>query len=352
LRLITSCALATLLSVPLSSRADSSLTAGALVSRDDLGLRLDTYQLKLTREAPSDGQWLALAFYAYSLDDQQAGLFPFSGSEPAARAGTHLLLGLWWMSAEVGFQGSVDREGATGKLVVARALPTDTNTFTPRIEAAREPLALTPLPLSLALSKYRFDAILAWRASGITAEGGARLELWDSKTVTGRTENDAQDSIDANRITSLHAYALSDSSSWANFGAASQASWAEHGTMLLTGLEPAPTYTWYPASAPPFQWEVAFVFRARAVPLEALELSAQLQLPLISRETREWEGSRRSYWGTAPFEAKLQARWAAFSSTALRLEAAAFAKPWEHWDVFGDGAYHQASVNLSVEQHL
>jgi hypothetical protein len=351
-RLIIYSVLAALLSGTASARAEWSLGAGVLLSRADRGLRLDTYRLEARRETPADGQWVALDLYEYSLDESLAGLLPFSGSEPSTALGSHLLLGLWWLSAEVGLQGSIDRDSVMGKLVVARAIPTDSDTFTPRIELAREPLALSPLPLSLALSKYRFDALLAWRGSGWLGEGGARLELWQSRAAPSRTQNEAEDVIDANRITILHAYALSDGSSFLDFGGAAKAAWAEHGTMLLTGLNPAPTYTWYPASAPPFAWETAFVLRAQSRSTEPLQLMAQLQLPLLSQEVREWEGVRRSYWGSAPFQAKLQARWAIFSSTTLQLEGAIFAKPWEHWDVLGAGAYHEGSLTFSIEQRL
>jgi hypothetical protein len=122
--------------------------------------------------------------------------------------------------------------------------------------------------------------------------------------------------------------------------------------MLLTALTPEPTYTWYPASAPPMAWETALVLRAFGQVAKPFELTCQLQLPLLSRETREWDGVRRSYWGRAPFEGKLLARWAVLSATNVELEARFFARPWEHWEVFGDAAYRQGSLRLSVEQRL
>jgi hypothetical protein len=235
--------------------------------------------------------------------------------------------------------------------VVANALTSGSSTFTPRLEVAREPLGLSALPLSLGLSKHRADAVLAWRAPGVTAEGGARIELWESGVLPGRVQNPEHDLIQANRTALLHAYLLSDFEHWFDCGVAAKAMWSEHGTLLLTGLSPA-TYAWYPASAPPRALETALVLRALGRPVQPLELSLQVQLPLLSQELREWEGQRRAYWGSAPFEGKLAARWSLFHATTLEIDALIFARPWEHWDVLSQAAYRQGSVRVAVEQRL
>lgn len=345
-------ALALMACAPAVARAESSLGAGVMLAGDDQGFRWDRYEVELRRDRPDSGQWLAVRFYTFELGQAIAGVLPFDGAEPAAELGGHVLHGAWWLLGSIGFQGSVDADGATGKLVVARALLAGSSTLTPRLEIAREPLSLTALPLSLGLSKFRFDALLAWRAPSWTAEGGARVELWESALLPGRTENPALDHVEPNRNTIAHAYALSDLRGWCDVGVAAKAAWSRENTMLLTGVASAPTYTWYPASAPPFLWETALVLRARGQLAEPVELSVQVQLPMLSQETREWDGLRRTYWGSAPFEGKLEARWRAFSATALKADAAIFAKPWERWDVFSDQAYRQGALHFSIEQRL
>lgn len=350
--LVPSLSLAALsVAVAATAGAQSSVSAGALSSGDDQGFRWDQYQVELQRAAGNAGQWLVLRFHRYSLAGELAGVLPFHGSEAAGELGGHVLLGSLWLSASAGFQGSVDWSGIMGKLAVANAFTSGASSFTPRFELAREPLGLSALPLSFGLAKQRADAVLAWRAPGVTAEGGARIELWASGTLPDRVRNPERDFIEGNRITLLHAYVLSDFGHWFDCGLAARALWSERSTLMLTGLNPA-TYTWYPASAPPRALESALILRAAGRPVQPLELTLQLQLPLVSQEVREWEGLRRAYWGSAPFEAKLGARWAIFEGTTIEIDALAFARPWEHWDVVSGGAYQQASVQLGVEQRL
>jgi hypothetical protein len=339
-----------LLSVP--ARSESSLGTSVVMSGDDRGFRWDRYELALRRETPEQAQWLSARFHSYSLAEELAGVLPFDGSEPAGEIGAHLLQGWWWLLGAVGFQGNIEASGATGKLIVARAIPAGTSTLTPRLEAAREPLALTALPLSLGLSKYRFDAVLAAGGDAWKAEGGARLELWEEGHLPGRTRNPALDAIAANRSALLHAYGMLALGRSIDVGLAARAAWAARSTMLLTESTPVPVYTWYPASAPPFEWATAAVLDARGRPAEPLEIGARLQLPLLSRETRDWEGVRRPFWGSAAFEGRLDASWKLLSGTTLQLDAAIFVKPWASWDVLSHEAYRQGLVRLSLEQRL
>lgn len=343
-------AFTSLLSVP--ARAESSLGTSVLMSGDDQGFRWDRYELALRREEREHGQWVAARFHSYSLAEELAGVLPFDGAEPAGEIGAHLLQGWWWLSAAVGFQGRAEASRATGKLVVARALQAGSSTITPRLEAAREPLALTALPLSLGLSKYRFDAALAAGGAAWKAEGGARMELWDEGHLPGRTRNPTLDVVAANRSTSLHAYGMLTVGSWLQLGLAARAAWAARSTMLLTEVAPAPMYTWYPASAPPFEWATAAVLDARGRPAEPIEIGVRVQLPLLSRETRDWEGVRQASWGSAAFEGRLDARWRVLGGTTLELDAAIFTKPWANWDVLSNEAYRQGLVRLSLEQRL
>jgi hypothetical protein len=166
-----------------------------------------------------------------------------------------------------------------------------------------------------------------------------------------RVQNPDRDFIDGNRIALLHAYVLSDFEHWFDCGFAARALWSERSTLMLTGLAPA-AYTWYPASAPPRALESALILRAEGQPVQPLVLTLQLQLPLLSQELREWEGVRRAYWGSAPFEAKLGARWVILETTTIEIDALVFARPWEHWGVLSEGAYQQGSLHFGVEQRL
>lgn len=334
------------------ARAETSLRAGALLARDDQGFRWDQYDLELRREVETAGQWLALRFHTYGLDEEIAGILPFDGTEPAVRVGGHLLHDLWWFAVSAGIQGTADLEGAVGEFVIARAIPAGDITFTPTLELAREPLAYTALPLSLGLLSHRAEALLAWRSPQWTGELAGRVELWESDMIPGRAQNPVLDVIEANRIAMVHGYVLSDWEHWFDLGLAAKAAWSEHSTMFLTTLRPAPTYTWYPASAPPFVWETALVLRAAGQLADPLEISLQLQVPLASQETRQWEMLRRTYWGTAPYEGKLQVSWSVVDGTTLHLHALVFAKPWEQWDITAPGTYRQGSLQLSLEQGL
>jgi hypothetical protein len=170
-------ALAVALGRPASARAEVVLSGGAQLSGDNEGYRWDRYQLKLEHLDDSGGLRLALRWHTYSLRDEFAGVLPFEGQEPAYELGGHLLLGHWWLAAAAGIQGTYDLDGATAKLVVARAIPVGEHTFTPRVELARMPLSETALPLSLGLLTHRLDGVLAWRTKDWTAEGGVRLDF-------------------------------------------------------------------------------------------------------------------------------------------------------------------------------
>jgi hypothetical protein len=343
-----------LLAFPSVARCESlALSAGASLAGDDLHYRWDRYELGLRRETDTTGQRLLLRFHTYSLDEELAGVLPFEGNEPAVELGGHVLLGdVWWLGAAAGLQGSADLEGAVGELIAARAFATSgAGTFTPRLELAREPLAGTALPLSLGLTSYRGVAALAWRATGWTAEGGVRGELSEHDTVPGRARNPERDEIDATRVITIYGYTLTDSEHWFDAGLSARAAWSSHNTLLATQLSPR-AYTWYPASAPPFLWETALILRAGGAVLPSLDAALQLQVPALSQETRQWETLRRTYWGTAPLEAKLEASWRMFSATTLRFQAQLFAEPWERWEVFGAQAYHMVSLHLSLEQRI
>ncbi|HTM45311.1 MAG TPA: hypothetical protein VL137_10175 [Polyangiaceae bacterium] len=335
-----------------AAQGQLSIATGALISRDNEGYQSDRYQLGLNREAPSDGEHLTVRWHTYSLSRQLVGISPFAGYEPSAELGGHLLYELWWLEAGAGFQGKLALHSTTGEVVLARAIPSGKNTFTPRVEVAREPLAMTPLPLSLGLLSDRAEALLAFRSPQWMGEGGVRVDFWDSDTAPGRTQNPALATIPNNRITSLHGYGLSTWDSWFNWGAAAKVAWASHNTMLMTQVQPSAAYTWYPASAPPFAWEAAAVVQAKGDIVSSLGASFQLQLPLISQETRQWETLRRTYWGTAPFEAKLQVNWAVVPTTTVHLNAQAYARPWENWNALGSAGYRQGSVELAIETSI
>lgn len=341
--------------VPPALQAQVSLGAGATLSGDDQGFRSHQYRLELARATPTDGQRLSLRWHTYSLDPELDGVLPFDGHEPAAELSGHVMLGLFWLAAAVGMQGTLDLEGTTGKLVLARAIPTDSTTLTPRLEVAREPLASSALPLSLGLTRLRGEALLALRAPVMTGEAGVRVELWEDDVQRGRTRNPARDPIASNRVTTLHGYALSAWEHWFNLGIAAKAAWARDDTLLLTGLQPA-AYSWYPASAPPWLWETSVVLIAKGELTRSLELTTQAQLPALSQELRQWETLRRTYWGTAPFEAKLELRWSLFESTpestTVLFSGQLFAKPWEHWSFFDDSAYRMLTLQLFLEQRI
>jgi hypothetical protein len=344
-------ALSLLLAAP-GLRSESSLAAGGLAARDDQGFASDWIHAEWLRDEPSSGHRLTVGWYRYSLDQNFSGVLPFEGSHAAVELGGHLMRGLWWYGAAVGFHGTPGLDGATGRLVLARAFPTSLGTVTPRLEAAREPLATSALPLSLALFSERVQAALGWRGSGWSGEGGVRLDRWESATVAGRVQNAALDTIAATRITTVYGYALSEGDGWLHAGLVAKATWASPNTLLATQIEPSWAYSWYPASAPAFAWETALVVRAAGRPAPTLEASLQLQLPALSRETRQWESLQKSYWGTAPLEALLEGSWLVLSSTAVQVRALFFAKPWERWNVVGAGAYRQATVELSLKQSI
>jgi hypothetical protein len=344
-------AFAVVLALPAAGSAQLSLTGGALLSGDDQGFRSHQYRLELRRETPGDGQRLSLRFHTYALEEEIAGVLPFAGQEPAAELSGHVLLGLFWLGAAAGLQGTADLDGATGKLVVARAIPAGSSTFTPRVELAREPLAFSALPLSLALMSYRAEALLAFRAPVVLAEGGLRMDFWEGDTQPGRTRYTALDTIDPTRVTTVHGYALTAWDSWFNLGLAAKAAWSSRNTLLLSALQP-PAYTWYPAAAPPFLWETGIAVRASGEVTESLEVSSQLLLPVLSQEVRQWETLRQTAWGTGPFEAKLDVEWWVFSMTAVQLRAQLFAKPWQDWRFFDRTAYRNLTLQLFLEQRI
>jgi hypothetical protein len=332
--------------------AEISIAGSALLAGDEWGYRQEQYGVDVAHEAETAGQSLALRFHRYALSEELEGIFPFSGSEPAARANAHVLLGLWWLSASAGLQGTLDFEGVTGELIVARAIAAGAHTFTPRVELAREPLSLTPLPMSLGLHSHRAQAALMWRTDEVVAEAGGRFDFWEGDVVEGRVRNSARDRIGLNRISTGYAYLLSDSDGWLDAGLSAKVTAAEHNTLLATQLAPERRYTWYPASAPVFAWETSAVLQAHGPLGDALELALKLSLPLLSQETRQWESVRRTSWGSAPYEGQLDVAWHVLSDTSLQLQAKLFIKPWESWDAIGDGAYRHASVRVTLEQRI
>jgi len=337
---------------PSSGRAEVSIAGSALLAGDEWGYRQEQYGVELERTTETSGQSLALRFHRYALHAPLEGIYAFSGNEPAARLGAHVLDGLWWISAAAGLQGTLDFEGATGELIVARAVPAGDHTFTPRLELAREPLSLSPLPMSLGLHSHRAQAALMWRTKSVVAEAGARVDFWEGDTVLGRVRNSARDRISANRIATGYAYFITDSESWLDGGLSAKVASAEHNTLLATQLVPERRYTWYPASAPVFVWETSAIIRLHAALGESIDTKLQLGLPLLSQETRQWDAVRVTSWGTAPYEAELDVEWHVLADTSLQLQGKVFIKPWESWDALGDGAYRQGSVRIALEQRI
>lgn len=337
----------------LPARAEVSIAGSGFVGADEWGYWHEEYGIDLTHEAESSGQRIALRFYRYALRDELEGVLPFSGHEPAARAGAHALIDdALWIGASAGLQGTADFEGAIGELIAAYAVPAGGHVLTPRVELAREPLALSPLPLSLGLHSHRAQGALAWKTEGVVAEAGARVDLWEGDTVPGRARNSARDRIEPNRITTGYAYVMTDSEGWLDAGVAAKVGAAQRNTLLPTQLAPERRYTWYPANAPPLAWETSAIVRVQSKRGEPVEVTLQLGLPLVSRETREWEGVRVASWGTAPYEAALEAAWHALEDTSVQLQAKLFIKPWESWDAIGDGAYRYASVRVALEHRI
>jgi hypothetical protein len=337
-----------------SARAEISIAGSAAFAGDEWGYGNETYALDLAHETETAGQELGLRWHRYALADDLHGILPFEGHEPAARLGAHVLHELWWLSASAGLQGTLDFDGVTAELIVARAFEASSaSTLTPRVELAREPLALNPLPLSLGLHSHRALAALALRVKDVLlAEGGLRADFWEGDTIEGRTRNSARDRIEPNRITTGYAYVLSDAEGWFDAGLAGKIASAAENTLLVTQLQPERRYGWYPASAPPFAWETSLILRAAGALAGPLHGSLQLQLPLLSQETRQWDALQATAWGTAPYEAKLELEWFFLSATSLQLAAAIFIKPWADWDALGSGAYRYASLQLGVEQRI
>jgi hypothetical protein len=327
------------------------LSAGAQAAGDDQGYRWNRYQLGWDLQAPSFGLQAAARWHEYSLDQPLAGVFAFAGGEPAVQVGGHVLAGLWWFSAAAGFQGTADVQGATGEMMIARAIPIGSGALTPKLEVARGSVAQSALPLSLGMVSDRAQALAAVRGPGWMGEGGLRLERWEAADRPGRVQNPAMVTIEETRIAALHGYLLTDGG-WFNCGLAGKVARANRSTLVATGTDPSWQYSWYPASAAPFAWESALVLRAQGHLADSLKAEVQLQLPALSRETRQWESLRQSYWGTAPYEGRLQASWLMLPMTSLELSGSVFAKPWQGWDPFGLGAYRMASFQLSVKQSL
>jgi hypothetical protein len=340
--------LATLV-LSLPARAEYSAKVAANLELDDYRYRTEEFRLELRRTGKASGQWLSARFYDYALSEELAGIRAFSGREAAASAGAHALFGLFWLGASAGFQGTLDLDGATASIVLARAFPSETTKFTPKLELAREPLSLTPLPLSLGSMSRRAELALDFELPVVRGTAAGRFAMSEPSDSPGRTENPDRDAIAANRSLVLYGYALAALGPWFSPGLSGKVAWAEHNTLLLTGFTPAPSYTWYPVKAPPFAWEVALVLRAAGKLAEPVDVALQLKLPLASEEIRQWESVRLRFFGTAPFEARLEASWL-LDDTVLRLQASAFAEPWENWDVTAAEAYRQGSAELAVEQ--
>lgn len=330
---------------------DTSGTVGALGWQDQQGFHQTEYRLDLRHDGDASGQYLVGRWHEYRQDGYYRGVLPFRGAEPAAELGGHLLRGLWWAGAAVGFQGTPDWTHATGQVVLARAFPLGLGAITPRLLVARAPVAMVPIPLSLGLMTSRGEAVVAWRSQTWTGELGGRVDLWDSVTVPGRVQNPAFDTVPVNRIASLHGYGVTTSERWINIGFSSRVEWAQRSTLVQTQLYPW-DHSWYPVEAPPFRWETAILVRAAGRPVDSLSLTFQAKLPALSQDTRAWGDVRRTSWGSAPFEARLEVAWSPSSSTTVRMVGLVFAKPWEGWDVFGPGAYRQGSVLLSVQQRF
>jgi len=336
------------------AHAEVSVAGSGFLGADEWGYWHEQYGIDLAHAGETSGQKLALSFHRYALHDELEGVLPFTGHEPAARLSAYALLDdALWLGAGAGLQGTLDVDGVTGELVAAYAIAAgEQHTLTPRVELAREPLAASPLPLSLGLHSHRVQAALGWKSDGFIAEGGARIDLWEGDTVPGRARNSARDRIEPNRILTGYAYALTDSEGWLDAGLAGKVSAAEHNTLLPTQLAPERRYTWYPASAPPLAWETSAIVRVQSKRGEPVEVKLQLGLPLVSREVREWEGVRVASWGTAPYEAAFDLAWQALEDTRLELQAKLFIKPWESWDAIGDGAYRHASVRVALEHRI
>ena len=336
----------------LPARSESMVSAGATASGDNQRFRWQEAQANWTHEGEQSGERLVVRGHHYALEEPFAGIHPFDGKEAAVEAGAHVLAGLWWVEGSAGFQGEADRHDAVGGLVIARAIPAGESTFTPRLTVTRGPVSLAPVPLSLAMFSERAEAILAWRSDHWVAEGGYRVDVWEATSAPGRVQNDALDAIPQNRIQFLQGYLLTQGPGWFDWGLVAKAVWALHGTMQPTQVSPTYEYTWYPAYAPPFSWESDLVVRLHSSPERALGASAQLQLPTVSRETREWGAVRVSSWGTAPFQAKAAVRWSFLPATAVQVTGSFFAKPWERWSPASVGTYLQGSVGLGLEQKI
>ncbi len=335
-----------------SARAEVSIGAGARFTGDEWGYGQEQYDLELAHDTETSGQRLALSWFRYALREELEGIFAFEGNEPAAELGAHVLEGRWWLGASAGLQGTLDFEGVIAEAIVAHAIPIGETTLTPRIELAREPLSLHALPLSLGLHSHRVQGALGWRASGVIAEGGVRLDFWEGDTIENRVRNTARDVIADNRITTGYAYVLSDGGGWLDAGVAGKIASAARNTLLPTRLVPVRRYTWYPASAPPFVWETSLALRVHGDLVETLHAELKLSLPLVSQELRQWGEEQVVSWGTAPYEGTLELEWLVFAETSVQLVATLFVKPWESWDAIGDGAYRQGSVRVAVEQRI
>ncbi|HEX2659866.1 MAG TPA: hypothetical protein VHU40_16395 [Polyangia bacterium] len=342
------------MSVALAGRAaqsDTLLSAGAIASGDNQNFRWQQAQADWRHEGEGSGQRLTVRGQQYALQEPFAGIRAFDGREGGFEAAAHVMAGLWWFEGSGGFQGESDRHDTLGGLTMARAIPAGAGTFTPRVSVSRGPVGFSPVPLSLGMFSDRVEAAVSWRAGGWLAEVSYRLDLWEATRASGRVANGALDVIPSNRIQFVQGYVLSQGT-YFDWGLAGKAIWSQHGTLAATQWWPSYQYTWYPAYAPPFAWESALVMRVHARAERPFTVSAQVQLPLVSRETRQWDAVRVSSWGTAPFEAKGLARWSFLPSTAVQLSGTFFAKPWERWNPVGVGAYLQASVGLGLEQKI
>jgi hypothetical protein len=334
-----------------SASAEIVATLHSAADRDDYHLGTMRVGADLAGGGPELGWILRGRWYSYSLDRDLVGIRPFSGSEPAAELSGHWLDGLWWIAGKAGFQGTTDSAGAVGSLILARAFVFEAGTLTPHLDVGRQPFALSALPLSLGLTAWRAEAALAWRASKSLGELVVRTDRWEAMTVPGRVENPVLATIPANRRTMASAYLISQGF-WLQGGALAKVQHAQSNTLVATQITPDYRYTWYPVSIPLWAWEAAVIGRVAGRPLEPLEMLLQVQIPLVSRETRRWESSEQSSWGTAAWEAKAEAAWNMTRTTRVFVAGALFAKPWANWDVVGSDAYRQVSLQAGITQRL
>lgn len=334
-----------------NAAAEMRATLDSAVERDDYNLATTRLGAELAQTRDQLGWFLRGRWYSYSLDEDLVGIHPFTGSEPAVELGGHWLAGSWWLSGAAGVQGSLSGSDAIGNVVLARAFAWDTGTLTPRLDVGHRPLALSALPLSLALKAHRVEAALAWRSAGWIGEMAVRVDWWNAMTAKGRVENPALTDIPANRRALLSAYLISQGW-WLQGGLVAKVQNGQRNTLLATQITPVYAYTWYPVSMPLWAWEASAIARAVGRPCPSLQALLQIQIPVVSREMRQWESTEQWSWGTAAWEAKAELTWDMTETTQISAGAVLFAKPWANWNVVGQDGYRQIALQAGITQRL